>query len=56
MVGEDVPQITHNHTKSSGFYRKIDAKTGTDQGLGGASLQATSTADLFLFLQIPWIL
>ena len=31
-------------------------KTSVDQEFGGASLQATLTADLFLFLQGPWIL
>ena len=31
-------------------------KTGADEGLGGANLQATLTADLFLFLQAPWTL
>ena len=56
MVREDVPQVTHNHTKSSGLYRKIHMKTGTDQGLGCASLQASSMADLFFFLQAPWML
>ena len=55
MVGEDVFQIASSHTKSSGFYKKIHMKTGADQGLGGASLQATSTADLFL-LQVSWML
>ena len=42
--------------KSSGLHKKIHAKTGIDQGLGGASLQATLTADLFLFLQASWTL
>ena len=55
MVGEGVPQVTHSHTKLSSLYRKIYVKTGADQGFGGASLQATSTADLFL-LQAPWTL
>ena len=55
-VGEGVPQIAHSHTKSFGLYRKIHVKTGVDQGLRGASLQATSTADLFLLLRAPWTL
>ena len=55
-LGEDVPQVAHSHTKMSGLYKKIHVKTGADQGLGGASLQATLTADLFLFLQAPWAL
>ena len=33
MVGEGVPQVTCSHTKLSGLYRKIHAKTGADQGL-----------------------
>ena len=56
MVREGVLQITCSHIESSGLYRKIHAKIGTDQGLEGASLQATSTADLFLLLQTPWTL
>ena len=56
MVGEGIPQINHSHIKSSGLYRKIHMKTGIDQELGGASLQATSIVDLFLLLQVPWIL
>ena len=55
-VGEGILQIIHSHTKLFGLYKKIHTKTGADQGLGGASLQATSTVDLFLFLQAPWIL
>ena len=56
MVGEGIPQVTHSHTKSSGLYKKIHTKTGIDQGLEDASLQITSTADLFLLLQAPWTL
>ena len=56
MVGDRILQITHSHMKSFGLYKKIHGKIGIDQGLGGASLQATLTADLFLFLQVPWIL
>ena len=55
MIGEDVLQVTRSHMKSSGLYKKIHVKTGADQRLGGASLQAISTADLFL-LQVSWIL
>ena len=54
MVGEGIPQINHSHIKSSGLYRKIHMKTGIDQELGGASLQATSIVDLFLLLQVSW--
>ena len=56
MVGEGIPQVTCSHIKLSDFYRKIHMKIGVDQRLGGASLQATSTADLFLLLQVPWTL
>ena len=56
MVGEDIPQVTRSHMKLSGLYRKIHAKTGADRNLGGASMQATSTADLFLLLQATWTL
>ena len=42
--------------KLSGLYRKIYVKAGADQRLRGASLQATSTADIFLLLQVPWTL
>ena len=55
MVREGILHITHSHTKSSGLYGKIDVKTSVDQKLEDASLQATSTADLFL-LQISWTL
>ena len=56
IVREGVPQVTHNHTKSSDLYKKIYMKTDIDQGLEDASLQTTLTTDLFLFLQEPWIL
>ena len=56
IVREGVSQVTHSHTKSSDLYKKIHMKTGADQGVRGASLQATLTVDLFLFLQAPWIL
>ena len=49
MVGEGVSQVARSHTKSSGLYRKIHAKTGADQGLRDASLRTTSTADFFFF-------
>ena len=56
MLGKDILQITHSHMKVSSLYQKIYAKIGTDQGLRGASLQATLMADLFLFLQASWAL
>ena len=56
MVRDGVPQITHSHTKSSGLYRKIHAKTSADQELRDASLRTTLTADLFFLLQAPWTL
>ena len=56
MIGEGVFQVTHNHTKSTGLYKKIHTKTDADQGLGDASLRITSTADLFLLLQASWTL
>ena len=56
IVREGVLHITHSHTESSGLYRKIHTKTDADQGLGGASLQAILTVDLFFFLQAPWTL
>ena len=56
IVGEGIFEVARSHTKSSNLYRKIYAKTGTDQGLGDASLQATSTTDLFFLLQAPWTL
>ena len=48
--------MTHSHIKSFGLYKKIHAKTGADQGLGGASLQATLTASFFHLLQATWTL
>ena len=51
-IGEGVLQIVHSHTESSDLYRKIHMKTGANQRLGGANLQAISTADLFLLLQV----
>ena len=56
IIEEGILKITHSHTKLSGLYKKIHAKTGADQGLRGASLQTTLMADLFLFLQAPWTL
>ena len=56
ILGDNVPQVARSHTKMSGLYKKIHMKTGADEGLGGANLQATLTADLFLFLQAPWTL
>ena len=56
IVGEGVPQVTCSHTELSGLYKKIHVKTGTDQGLGGASPQVTSIVDLFILLQVLWTL
>ena len=56
MVGEGILQVAHSHMELSGLYRKIHTKTDANQGLGGTGLQATSTADLFLLLQVPWTL
>ena len=33
MVGESILQVTYNHTKSSGLYRKIHAKMAQIRGL-----------------------
>ena len=56
IVGEGILQVTCSHTESFDLYRKFHVKISIDQGLGGASLQATSTADMFFLLQVPWIL
>ena len=55
-IRKDIPQITHSRTKLSVLYKKIYMKTGTDQGLGDDSLQATLMIDLLFSLQEPWML